>query len=63
MSTLLFVDAMEEIIGIPPMEKIEVHGKKLNKRLIELQDNSSIRCWWIYYIDSDFLSRDKILIV
>ena len=46
-----------------PMEKIEVHGKKLNKRLIELQDNSSIRCWWIYYIDSDFFSRDKILIV
>ncbi|KAL0012090.1 hypothetical protein SO802_007198 [Lithocarpus litseifolius] len=32
-------DVIEEIVGISPMEKIEVRGKKLNKRLIELQDN------------------------
>ncbi|KAK9987794.1 hypothetical protein SO802_028033 [Lithocarpus litseifolius] len=32
-------DVIGEIIGISPMEKIEVRGKKLNKRLIELQDN------------------------
>ncbi|XP_050246204.1 uncharacterized protein LOC126694167 [Quercus robur] len=32
-------DVIGEIVGISPMEKIEVRGKKLNKRLIELQDN------------------------
>ncbi|XP_030939527.1 uncharacterized protein LOC115964333 [Quercus lobata] len=33
------IDVIGEIVGISPMEKIEVRGKKLNKRLIELQDN------------------------
>ncbi|KAL0003725.1 hypothetical protein SO802_011286 [Lithocarpus litseifolius] len=32
-------DVIGEIIGISPMEKVEVRGKKLNKRLIEPQDN------------------------
>uniref|UniRef100_A0A7N2N963 Replication protein A 70 kDa DNA-binding subunit B/D first OB fold domain-containing protein n=1 Tax=Quercus lobata TaxID=97700 RepID=A0A7N2N963_QUELO len=32
-------DVIGEMVGISLMEKIEVCGKKLNKRLIELQDN------------------------